>query len=73
MQEQSCFQEKSYYYPPLEKTGGRAKFSLTKEQLVNLRETGLAWAKIVVCLNVSQRNLYRRVQESNFKIYQTVI
>lgn len=53
----------SSYYPQLEKTGGRPKFSLTKEQLVNLRETGLTWAKIAVCLNVSERTLYRRVQE----------
>jgi len=30
---------------------------------VNLRETGLTWAKIATCLNVSERTLYRRVQE----------
>ena len=63
IQEQSCLQQKSSYYPQLEKTGGRPKFSQTKEQLVNLRETGLTWAKIALCLNVSQRTLYRRVQE----------
>ena len=63
IQEQSCLQQKSSYYPQLEKTGGRPMFSLTKEQLVNLRETGLTWAKIAVCLNVSERTLYRRVQE----------
>ena len=63
IKEQSCLQQKSSYYPQLEKTGGRPKFSLTKEQLVNLRETGLTWAKIALCLNVSERTLYRRVQE----------
>ena len=30
---------------------------------MNLRETGLTWAKIALCLNVSERTLYRRVQE----------
>jgi len=30
---------------------------------VNLRETGLTWAKIATCPNVSEKTLYRRVQE----------
>ena len=30
---------------------------------MNLRETGLTWAKIATRLNVSERTLYRRVQE----------
>ena len=39
------------------------KFVMIKEQLVNDLETGLTWAKIATCLNVSERTLYRRVQE----------
>ena len=61
--EQVSLEQRSGYYVPLEKTGGRPKFAITKEQLVNLRETGLTWAKIATCLNVSERTLYRRVQE----------
>ena len=30
---------------------------------MNLRETGMTWAKIATCLNVSERTLYRRVRE----------
>ena len=51
------------YYIPLEKTMGRPKFSITREQLLNLRETGMTWAKIAKCLNISERTLYRRVEE----------
>ena len=36
---------------------------ITIEQLMNLRETGMTWAKIATCLNVSERTLYRRVRE----------
>lgn len=30
---------------------------------MNVCETGMTWAKITTCLNVSERTLYRRVQE----------
>ncbi len=51
------------YSLPLEKTMGRPKFLITREQLLNLRETGMTWAKIAKCLNISERTLYRRVEE----------
>ena len=54
--EQVSLEQRSGYFVPLEKTGGRPKFA-------NLRETGLTWAKIATCLNVSERTLYRRVQD----------
>lgn len=55
--------QRSGYNVPLEKTEGRPKFVITREQLMNLRETGMTWAKIATCLNVSERTLYRRVRE----------
>ena len=55
--------DQSGYYPPKEKTLGRPKFSITKEQLLLLRETGMKWAKVAECLNISERTLYRRVQD----------
>ena len=61
--EQVSLEQRSGYFVPLKKTGGPPKFAITKQQLVNLRETGLTWAKIATCLNVSERTLYRRVQE----------
>ena len=61
--EQVSLEQRSGYYVPLEKTGGRTKFAITKEQLANLRETGLTWAKIATCVSVSERTLYRRGQE----------
>ena len=61
--EQVSLEQRSGYFVPLEKTGGRPKFAITKEQLVNLRETGLTWAKMATCLNVSERTLYTRVQD----------
>ena len=30
---------------------------------MNLRETGMTWAKITTCLNVSERTSYRRARE----------
>lgn len=30
---------------------------------MNRRKTGMTWAKIATCLNVTERTLYRRVQE----------
>jgi hypothetical protein len=55
--------EGSKYCPPQDKTLGRPKFSITKEQLLTLRETGMKWSKIAECLNVSERTLYSRVHE----------
>ena len=37
---------------PLERTEGRPKFVITREQLMNLRETRMTWAKIATFLNV---------------------
>ena len=48
---------------PQEKTMGCPKFPITKEQLLNLRETGMTLAKIAKCLNISERTLYRRMEE----------
>ena len=54
--------QRSGYNVPLERREGRPKL-ITREQLTNLRETGMTWAKIAACLNVSERILYRRVRE----------
>eukprot|EP00794_Sanderia_malayensis_P020717 gene20717-22750_t len=43
------------------RTGGRPQFVLTKDQLQNLRETGMSWKAIALCLNISESTLYRRV------------
>ena len=75
--EQVSLEQRSGYYVDLEKAGGRRKLAITKlEQLVNLRKTGLTWAKIATSLNFSERTLYRRVQEfrilmADFLTYQT--
>ena len=61
--EQASIDQGSGYYVPLEKTGGRPKFVVNKEQLLNFRETGMTWAKIAKCLNISERTLYGRAQE----------
>ena len=55
--------QRSGYNVPLERREGRPKFVITREQLMNLRETGMTWAKIATGLNVSERTLYRRVRE----------
>ena len=55
--------QRSGYNVPLERREDRPKFVITREQLMNLRETGMTWAKIATCLNVSERTLYRRVRE----------
>ena len=55
--------QRSGYNVPLERREGRPKFVITGEQLMNLRETRMTWAKIATCLNVSERTLYRRVRE----------
>eukprot|EP00794_Sanderia_malayensis_P016370 gene16370-18012_t len=43
------------------RTGGHPQFLLTKDQLQNLRETGMSWKAIALCLNISESTLYRRV------------
>ena len=57
--------QRSGYNVPLERREGRPKFVITREhvQLMNLRVTGMTWAKIATGLNVSERTLYRRVRE----------
>lgn len=59
--------QSSQYLTPQEVTGGRPKFIITKQQLEYLRETGMTWSKIAKCINVSERTLYRRVE--NFDLY----
>ena len=61
--QQSSVGQRSGYNVPLERREDRPKFVITREQLMNLRETGMTWAKIATCLNVSERTLYRRVRE----------
>ena len=62
---QSSVGQRSGYNVPLERREGRPKFVITREhvQLMNLRVTGMTWAKIATGLNVSERTLYRRVRE----------
>jgi hypothetical protein len=55
--------QSSHYFLALENTGGRQKFIITKHQLQHLRETGMTWSRIAKCLNISERTLYRRVDE----------
>ena len=45
--EQASIDQGSGYYVPLEKTGGRPKFVVTKEQLLNFRETGMTGRKLL--------------------------
>ena len=44
----------------LPSTGGRPAYSITKEQIEELRETGLTWCSIAELLGVSERTLQRR-------------
>ena len=44
-------------------TGGRPRFSITKEQIETLRETGMNWKGIAALLRISESTLYRRRQE----------
>ena len=52
-------------------TGGRPKYNITKEQIETLRETGMNWKKIALCLGISESTLYRRRQE--FGIYESFV
>ena len=47
------------------RTGARPRFLLAKDQLQELRETGMSWKAIALCLNISESTLYRRVNEFN--------
>ena len=60
--------QSSHYFLPLEKTGGRPKFIITKHQLQHLRETVMTWSRIAKCLNISERILYRRVDEFDMRV-----
>lgn len=51
------------YTPPVLSTEGRPKYNITKEQLDQLRETGMAWKDIALCLGVHPRTVYRRRME----------
>ena len=44
----------------LPSTGGRPAYDITKEQIEQLRETGLKWCRIKELLGVSERALQRR-------------
>ena len=44
-------------------TGGRPRFSITKEQIETFRETGMNWKGITALLGISESTLYRRRQE----------
>ena len=46
-------------------TGGRPAYCITKEQVEQLRETGMNWRTIAKCLGVSDSTLYRRRLELN--------
>ena len=56
--------------PTLPSTGGRPAFNITKEQIEQLRDTGMNWQTIANFLGVSERTLHRRRvdygMESNF-------
>ena len=52
-------------------TGGRPRYNITKEQIETLRETGMNWKKITLCLGISESTLYRRRQE--FGIYESFV
>ena len=48
--------------PPLasfESTGGRPAYIITKEMIVQLRETGMNWRNIATRLGISEQTLYR--------------
>ena len=49
--------------PPVLSTEGRPKYDIGKEQIEQLREAGMAWQDIALCLGVHPRTLYRRRME----------
>ncbi|XP_058883243.1 uncharacterized protein LOC117420690 isoform X1 [Acipenser ruthenus] len=48
---------------PLESTRGRPRYCITKDQLQQLRATGMPWCSIAACLCTSERTLFRRRQQ----------
>ena len=68
-QRQVKINQGSEYHLSMERTLGRPKYSITREQLLTLRETGMKWSKVAECLNISERTLFRRVHE--FDIHGT--
>lgn len=66
-EQHSEFLSRSSYQLPVARTFGRPRFCITREQLTDLRETGMTWKSIAKCLNVSERTLYRRVEEFNIR------
>ena len=49
----------------LQSTGGRPAYNISKEQIEQLRETGMNWKAVAKCLRVSKSTLYRRRTELN--------
>lgn len=49
----------------LQSSGGRPAYNITKEQIEQLRETGMNWKTVAKCLQVSESTLYRRRTELN--------
>ena len=53
-------------YPDvLPSTGGRPAYNITKEQIDQLRETGMSWRAVAKVLSISDSTLYRRRLELN--------
>ena len=49
--------------PTLPSTGGRPAFNITKEQIEQLRDTGMNWKNVANYLGISERTLLRRREE----------
>ena len=49
----------------LPSTGGRPAYNITKEQIEQLRETGMNWRAVAKVLRVSDSTLYRRRMQLN--------
>ena len=56
----SCQEKEERPVTFLASTGGRPAYNITKELIEQLRETGMNWKSISVCLGVSDQTLYRR-------------
>ena len=67
--QQPSIGQRSGYNVPLEGTEGRPKFVITREQLMNLRETGMTWAKVKELCTDEFGNL--KLMEV-FQIYRTL-
>jgi hypothetical protein len=53
------------YQDALPSTGGRPAYNVTKEQINQLRETGMNWRAVAKILRISDSTLYRRRLELN--------